>query len=387
MSKYDNNDPDNNFFNDTDLVNFDTPYMFGQEVNSQLQELTLYENLCLLHLNVRSINANFETFKCLLEDSHYIFNVICLSETWATDKSFSDNSHFHLQDYKAIHHERKQAKRGGGLLIYIKENLNYKIREDLKISDCDGEFLCIEIVNKHSKNCIIASCYRPPKGNVKNFSTNLNKIFDKAKLENKAFFVLGDFNLNCLSYKENSDVSGFYNNIFQHGAVPLINKPTRVTTSTATLIDNILTNSYFEVSLKKGIIKTSISYHFPVFAAFNTSKIKKDISKKVEITKRCFSEENKRNFKYDLQQTEWDDSKRDANTMFENFSNTFTNLYEKHFPLKKIYIKNKDLMSPWMTKGMKKSSKQKQKLYIKYLKRKTEATENEYKNYKNLLKN
>ena len=38
-----------------------------------------------------------------------------------------------------------------------------------------------------------------------------------------------------------------------------------------------------------------------------------------------------------------------------------------------------------MTKGMKKSSKQKQKLYIKYLKNKTEITESEYKNYKNLF--
>ena len=38
-----------------------------------------------------------------------------------------------------------------------------------------------------------------------------------------------------------------------------------------------------------------------------------------------------------------------------------------------------------MTKGMKKSSKQKQRLYIKYLKCKTETSETRYKNYKNLF--
>ena len=84
----DNNDPDKNFFNDNDLVNFDTPYMFDNEVKNNLHDLTLYDNLCLLHLNIRSINANFENFKNLLEESNSVFNVICLSETWSTDENF-----------------------------------------------------------------------------------------------------------------------------------------------------------------------------------------------------------------------------------------------------------------------------------------------------------
>ena len=142
----------------------------------------------------------------------------------------------------------------------------------------------------------------------------------------------------------------------------------------------------FEPSLKKGIIKTQISDHFPIFAAFNTSKNINNTTKNIVITKRVFSEMNKENFKNELHLTEWDvDSSKDTNILFEKFSNTFSTLYEKHFPLKKINIKSKDLNSPWMTKGMKKSSKQKQKLYIKYLKNKTEASENNYKNYKNLF--
>ena len=48
----DNNDPDKNFFNDNDHVNFDTPYMFDNEVKNNLRGLTLYDNLCLLHLNL-----------------------------------------------------------------------------------------------------------------------------------------------------------------------------------------------------------------------------------------------------------------------------------------------------------------------------------------------
>ena len=45
----------------------------------------------------------------------------------------------------------------------------------------------------------------------------------------------------------------------------------------------------------------------------------------------------------------------------------------------------KSLCSPWITKGIAKSSKTKQKLYKKYLKRRTNETETAYKLYRNLF--
>ena len=45
----------------------------------------------------------------------------------------------------------------------------------------------------------------------------------------------------------------------------------------------------------------------------------------------------------------------------------------------------KDLENPWMSLRMKISSRQKQKLYIKFLKQKTIESENEYKSYKNMF--
>nr|XP_047142839.1 uncharacterized protein LOC124817087 [Hydra vulgaris] len=45
----------------------------------------------------------------------------------------------------------------------------------------------------------------------------------------------------------------------------MINKPTRVTKTTASIIDNIITNNYTSVEWQSGIIKTDITDHFPVF--------------------------------------------------------------------------------------------------------------------------
>ena len=52
--------------------------------------------------------------------------------------------------------------------------------------------------------------------------------------------------------------------------------------------------------------------------------------------------------------------------------------------MKVIEIK-KNLLSPWITRGIKKLSKRKQKLYEKFLKQKFPKNEKEYKDYKQLF--
>ena len=45
----------------------------------------------------------------------------------------------------------------------------------------------------------------------------------------------------------------------------LINKPTRVTRTNATAADHMLTNTFLNKQFKTRIIKTKISYNFPIF--------------------------------------------------------------------------------------------------------------------------
>ena len=57
----------------------------------------------------------------------------------------------------------------------------------------------------------------------------------------------------------------------------------------------------------------------------------------------------------------------------------------KLFLYKKIKIKGKSLVSPWITKGVRRSSRKKQRLYENFLKHKTTKTLETSKNYKNLF--
>ena len=56
------------------------------------------------------------------------------------------------------------------------------------------------------------------------------------------------------------------------------------------------------------------------------------------------------------------------------------------FPKQKIKIRRQSFNSPWMTKGLGKSSKKKRRLYKQFLKNRNLEKELNYKQYKTLFK-
>ena len=54
-------------------------------------------------------------------------------------------------------------------------------------------------------------------------------------------------------------------------------------------------------------------------------------------------------------------------------------IYDIYFPKVFVRLKTKHIQSPWITKGIAKSSKKKQKFYENFLKHRTRETELAYK--------
>ena len=73
------------------------------------------------------------------------------------------------------------------------------------------------------------------------------------------------------------------------------------------------------------------------------------------------------------------------NEAYNIFLEIFSDLCCISFPEKEIEIKSKYLNTPWITKGIRKSSKRKQPLYEKYLKIRSKENEKTNKTYKNLF--
>ena len=127
--------------------------------------------------------------------------------------------------------------------------------------------------------------------------------------------------------------------------------------------------------LQNGIIKLNISDHFPIFTILN-SKIHNQCPKTKMLT-RTINEMSVENFKNFLFSTDWNDvlGKTITNESYDQFIKKFSLVYDDCFPIKVKEIKIKNPLSLWVTKGIKKSSKRKPKLYEKFLKKKSPKNE------------
>ena len=103
--------------------------------------------------------------------------------------------------------------------------------------------------------------------------------------------------------------------------------------------------------------------------------------------KRSYNEENIKAFNHRLLSINWDEIKNcdDPNEAYKQFFNIFNSIYDIYFPKVFVRLKTKHIQSPWITKGIAKSSKRKQKLYEKFLKHRTREAELACNSYKNLF--
>ena len=378
----DSNDPDKNVYNNIQAV--DTQYYLTSELLSLSGKLRINsENFSMIHLNIRSAKKSFEKLKDFLSQTSSFFKILCLTETSFNDRN-SGRSLYQLTQYTAIHQHRSPSHKsgqGGGISMYIHDSLNFKSQRKLDINAKNAESLSIELISKHSKNTVLSTIYRPPDGDFKAFNTFLKDVYSISLKSNKLFYAAGDFHLNLLDYNKNGKVTKFLNLTCACYFVPFINKPTRVTKTSATAIDHIITISLLHRTINTRVLKLDISDHFPIFFIAKTAK-KMTPEGKVQITKRLINSKTKETFKNALPEMTWDNviGFKQTDSAYEAFLNKFTSPYDK------ITEKSKTLKNPWIiTNGILKSSKTKQRLYDKFLKSKTFEHEISYKNYSKLF--
>ena len=131
-----------------------------------------------------------------------------------------------------------------GTLLYIRNLLSYKPQNDLSVykpTKLESSF--IEISNPKRSNIIIGCIYRHPNMDLDEFNDNyLNTLLDKISKENKSVFLLDDFNVDLLKYGKHAPTNEFLDSLSSHMFLPHIIQPTRISTNSKTLIDNIFSN-------------------------------------------------------------------------------------------------------------------------------------------------
>ena len=86
------------------------------------------KGLVMASLNINSLLAHIDEFRVFMNESD--IDIISINET-KLDSTINDNE-VYIPGYEIVRKDRKiNGRHGGGVCIYIRCNLNYKIREDL----------------------------------------------------------------------------------------------------------------------------------------------------------------------------------------------------------------------------------------------------------------
>jgi len=116
-------------------------------------------------------------------------------------------------------------------------------------------------------------------------------------------FLAGDYNLDLIKSDSHAPTEEFVNLLASHSFLPTIHFPTRITATTASLIDNVFVNSIL-LNFDTGIIYSDISDHLPILLHVNIVIKKKSC---IPVIKRMYSLQLIENFKVSLADTNWND--------------------------------------------------------------------------------
>ena len=267
--------PPKNFshlFNEVNSFSFDINNTTENVINSNyddidqlqtLKEFTEKSSLSLFHLNTCSFSKNMDDIEHLIQSTKNDFDIIAVSES-RINKNKLPPIDISIPNY--TYEFCTTEANADGTLIYIRNHLSYKTRNDLKIyKSLQLESTFIEICNPKKTNIIIGCIYKHPNMNNNEFNDDfLNELLDKISKENKTIFLLRDFNINLLNYDIHPPTNEFLDSLSSHYFLPNILQPSRITTNSKTLIDNIFSNMAVP-SIISGDLTASISNHLPQF--------------------------------------------------------------------------------------------------------------------------
>lgn len=91
---------------------------------------TSKSSLNLFYANVRSIcsKGKFDELKCVIKSINCILHVILLTETWL--KSPEEAERYQIPNYTHYYNIRTDS-RGGGVSIYVHNNVNHSLNEEI----------------------------------------------------------------------------------------------------------------------------------------------------------------------------------------------------------------------------------------------------------------
>ena len=294
------------------------------------------------HINARSIPKSIDELNHLMYETE--LDILAISETWL--HSNIPISLFEIPGYDILRKDRT-SKRGGGIAFYAKQHFKPKIIKtphDLE----QPELLFIELQCKNIK-VAMGVLYKAPNIKYGVFAT-LHETFADILCKYDNTFVFGDFNIDCLD--TNSCATKFlYSNIIEpFDLKQIVTGPTRVTDTSAKLLDLALVSNPSTVKMVGTTDLPGISDHSMIYLSCS---IKKPKHKPNSIWCRDYSKMDRDSFKRDAASATWENvymhDELSVNDKVTAFNSIINDLFDKHAPYKKITFSKFGRKPKWLT--------------------------------------
>ena len=314
----------------------------------------MQNNFSAIFQNIDGNKTNFDAFSLELERVSEKFHIIGLAET---NVDVLESTVYQLEGYNCFYQNKHVSKiKGSGVALYVKENLNAVVSDELSWVTKNLETLFITV--QHDEPLHIGVLYRPPSGDSTEALNELRKIIEMCPKKN--VYILGDFNIN-MHDKSSSLVDDFENIIFGLGLAPLISISTHEKPGCKqTCIDNIITND-IESLVYSGTLNTCISHHHAVFNIFKSPIITNTNNDSQKMYQ--YYDYNNKNVDSFVNQLE----SKLSNEPPEDFSNFFSVFNEQLDNACKLdrpkFSKRTAKVNPWITQGLITSINKKHELH------------------------
>ncbi len=129
-------------------------------------------------------------------------------------------------------------------LIYLRDGLQFRVQGDLNTAY--NECTWVEIFRKNCKPLLICCIYRPPDQDCAQFILELDDSLSKINLDKCELILLGDFNVYQYNGSKQSKqkLMNFARSVDMS---QIITEPTRITSTTRSLIDLVFVNNQHRI--------------------------------------------------------------------------------------------------------------------------------------------
>ena len=229
----------------------------------------------------------------------------------------------------------------------VRDGLTYRERPDLS-TFIEGEFesIFVEIIRGGGrKNEVVGVVYRPPGSGMQGFSREMARVM--TGLRGLDGYIMGDFNVDLLKGETHGPTAEFMEGFMSGGFYPLISLPTRITDTSATLIDNIWTSNLSN-AMVSGLITVRLSDHLPTYA-FVSGNREVGVVEGMRGRRRQINERRIEKFADRLKGWCFDSERAlGVEGNVARFRNGFRDLYDAAFPWVDCKKKKKDIEKPWL---------------------------------------